>query len=91
MEELAALGACVHTCARSQGQVDACLRQWKERGLKVSGSVCDVSSQADRERLIKEVSSLFGGKLNILVSIYLKNLSSTSVWATMTNFVLMNL
>ncbi|KAJ6899575.1 hypothetical protein NC652_025892 [Populus alba x Populus x berolinensis] len=68
VEELAALGACVHTCARSQGQVDACLRQWKERGLKVSGSVCDVSSQADREKLIKEVSSLFGGKLNILIN-----------------------
>ncbi|KAL9389326.1 hypothetical protein Peur_017931 [Populus x canadensis] len=68
VEELAALGACVHMCARSQGQIDACLRQWKERGLKVSGSVCDVSSQADREKLIKEVSSLFGGKLNILIN-----------------------
>jgi Tropinone reductase 1 len=50
-------------------QLDACIRQWKEKGLKVSGSVCDVSSQADRGKLINEDSSLFCGKLNILVSI----------------------
>ncbi|KAG5240285.1 tropinone reductase family protein [Salix suchowensis] len=56
----------VHTCARSQAQLDAYICQWKEKGLKVSGSVCDVSSQADRDKLVKEVSSLFGGKLNIL-------------------------
>ncbi|KAJ6432055.1 hypothetical protein OIU84_019335 [Salix udensis] len=68
VEELAVLGAVVHTCARSRGQLDACLLQWKERGLKVSGSVCDVSSQSDREKLMKEVSSLFGGKLNILIN-----------------------
>ncbi|KAB5538358.1 hypothetical protein DKX38_015891 [Salix brachista] len=68
VEELAVLGAVVYTCARSRGQLDACLLQWKERGLKVSGSVCDVSSQSDREKLMKEVSSLFGGKLNILIN-----------------------
>jgi Tropinone reductase 1 len=50
-------------------QLDACIRQWKEKGLKVSGSVCDVSSQADRGKLINEDSSLFCGELNILVSI----------------------
>ncbi|KAH8500928.1 hypothetical protein H0E87_015955 [Populus deltoides] len=49
-------------------QLDACIRQWKEKGLKVSGSVCDVSSQADRGKLINEDSSLFCGKLNILIN-----------------------
>ncbi|KAJ4842460.1 hypothetical protein Tsubulata_001814 [Turnera subulata] len=68
VEELASLGAIVHTCARKQEQVDECVRQWKEKGYQVTGSACDVSSRAERENLIKEVSSLFGGKLNILVN-----------------------
>ncbi|KAI5579540.1 hypothetical protein BDE02_08G095500 [Populus trichocarpa] len=49
-------------------QLDACICQWKEKGLKVSGSVCDVSSQADRGKLINEDSSLFCGELNILIN-----------------------
>jgi Tropinone reductase 1 len=68
VEELAALGAIVHTCARNQDQLNERVREWKEKGFKVTGSVCDVSSNAEREKLMKEVSSLFGGKLNILVS-----------------------
>jgi Tropinone reductase 1 len=68
VEELAALGAIVHTCARNQDQINERVREWKEKGFKVTGSVCDVSSNAEREKLMKEVSSLFDGKLNILVS-----------------------
>jgi len=68
VEELAALGAIVHTCARNQDQLNERVREWKEKGFKVTGSVCDVSSNAEREKLMKEVSSLFDGKLNILVS-----------------------
>ncbi|KAJ6974401.1 hypothetical protein NC653_030490 [Populus alba x Populus x berolinensis] len=68
VEELAALGATVHTCARNQDELNERVREWKEKGFKVTGSVCDVSSNADREKLMREVSSLFDGKLNILVN-----------------------
>ncbi|KAL0670761.1 hypothetical protein Bca4012_033465 [Brassica carinata] len=37
-------------------------------GFQVSGSVCDVSSRPERETLMQTVSSLFDGKLNVLVS-----------------------
>ncbi|RWW04018.1 hypothetical protein GW17_00032784 [Ensete ventricosum] len=36
--------------------------------LKVTGSVCDVSSPTEREKLMGRVKSIFNGKLNILVS-----------------------
>lgn len=66
--ELAALGAIVHTCGRSQDQLDENLREWKAKGFKVTGSVCDLSSDAEREKLMEEVSSLFDGKLDILIN-----------------------
>ncbi|KAG5391126.1 hypothetical protein IGI04_032667 [Brassica rapa subsp. trilocularis] len=68
VEELAGFGARVHTCARDQTLLDECLSEWKEKGFQVTGSVCDVSSRAQRDELMKTVSSLFSGKLNILVS-----------------------
>ncbi|KAH9617678.1 hypothetical protein KSS87_003603 [Heliosperma pusillum] len=36
--------------------------------MTVTGSVCDVSSRPQREKLIEEVTSVFNGKLNILVN-----------------------
>ncbi|WZY96084.1 hypothetical protein YC2023_068413 [Brassica napus] len=36
------------------------------KGFNVTGSVCDISSRADREKLMETVSSLFDGTLNIL-------------------------
>ncbi|XP_050237747.1 tropinone reductase homolog At2g29290-like isoform X2 [Mercurialis annua] len=36
--------------------------------IRGRGSVCDVSCRANRESLINEVSSLFNGKLNILIN-----------------------
>ncbi|GAB4860105.1 hypothetical protein Ancab_011583 [Ancistrocladus abbreviatus] len=66
--ELAGLGATVHTCAQNEAGLDACLIDWKSKGFQVSGSVIDVSSRAQREKLMETVSSLFHGKLNILVN-----------------------
>ncbi|XP_011048909.1 PREDICTED: tropinone reductase homolog At1g07440-like isoform X2 [Populus euphratica] len=66
--ELAALGAIVHTCGRSQDQLNENLREWKAKGFKVTGSVCDLSSNAEREKLMEEVSSFFDGKLDILIN-----------------------
>lgn len=68
MEELAGLGAEVHTCARNESELENCLRDWNRSGFRVSGSVCDVSDRENREALVETVSSLFHGKLHILVS-----------------------
>lgn len=67
VEELCGLGATVHTCARNEDELGTCLRSWKDEGFTVSGSLCDVSSQVDRQKLMEVVSSTFNGKLNILV------------------------
>lgn len=68
VEELAALGAVVHTCSRNQAEINERLQEWQSKGFKVSGSVCDLSSREQREKLMETVSSVFYGKLNILVS-----------------------
>nr|XP_028945687.1 tropinone reductase homolog At2g29150-like [Malus domestica] len=68
VEELVGLGATVHTCARSKTQILERLQQWENKGFKVTGSVCDLTSKAQRENLIKTVSSIFDGKLSILVN-----------------------
>ncbi|XP_025014036.1 tropinone reductase homolog At5g06060 isoform X2 [Ricinus communis] len=66
--ELARLGARVHTCSRNGEELNKCLKEWEEKGLLVTGSVCDASSRAQREKLIEEVGSVFNGSLNILVN-----------------------
>uniref|UniRef100_A0A1J3EU00 Tropinone reductase-like protein n=1 Tax=Noccaea caerulescens TaxID=107243 RepID=A0A1J3EU00_NOCCA len=68
VEELAMLGARVHTCARDETQLQERLLEWQAKGLHVTASVCDVSSRAQRQKLIETVSSVFQGKLNILVN-----------------------
>ncbi|KAJ0020177.1 hypothetical protein Pint_32714 [Pistacia integerrima] len=60
--------AIVHTCSRNESELKKCLREWEKKGFKVSGSVCGVSSRQEREKLMKQVSSLFNGKLNILIN-----------------------
>ncbi|KAG6482045.1 hypothetical protein ZIOFF_058672 [Zingiber officinale] len=68
VEELARLGSAVHTCARSEADLEKCLQKWRDSKLKVTGSVCDVSSPSEREKLMATVKSQFDGKLNILVN-----------------------
>ncbi|XP_057456149.1 tropinone reductase homolog At5g06060-like [Lotus japonicus] len=68
VEELAHLGATVHTCSRNEAQLTESLHQWASKGYRVTGSVCDAASRAQREDLIARVSSEFNGKLNILVN-----------------------
>ncbi|XP_021904201.1 tropinone reductase homolog At5g06060 [Carica papaya] len=68
VEELAELGAVVHTCSRNQEELTKCLTKWQGKGFVVTGSVCDASSRDQREKLIEEVSSRFSGKLHILVN-----------------------
>ncbi|WVZ04607.1 hypothetical protein V8G54_017953 [Vigna mungo] len=65
VSDLAAFGAAVHTCSRTQTELDKCLEEWQSEGIKVTGSVCDVSSPLQRKNLIQEVAFIFNGKLNI--------------------------
>ncbi|XP_057456152.1 tropinone reductase homolog At2g29150-like [Lotus japonicus] len=74
VEELAQLGATIHTCSRNETQLNESLHQWASKGYRVTGSVCDVTSRAQREDLIARVSSEFNGKLNILVNNVGKNI-----------------
>ncbi|KAI0498360.1 hypothetical protein KFK09_021601 [Dendrobium nobile] len=79
VEELARLGAKVHTCARNQQELDKALQHWQSLKLDVTASVCDVSSRAEREKLMEKVSSLFDGKLNILINNAGRSISKTAL------------
>ncbi|KAL6648382.1 hypothetical protein ACP70R_012606 [Stipagrostis hirtigluma subsp. patula] len=68
VEELAALGAAVHTCSRKEAELGERLKEWEAKGLSVTGTVCDVSVREQRELLLRDVAERFSGKLNILVN-----------------------
>ncbi|EMS53746.1 Tropinone reductase 1 [Triticum urartu] len=68
VEELAGLGARVHTCSRNAAELEECRRQWEGKNLRVTVSVCDVSVRAEREKLMDTVKRTLGGKLDILVN-----------------------
>ncbi|CAL9777925.1 unnamed protein product [Musa acuminata subsp. burmannicoides] len=75
VEELARFGAAVHTCSRNEAELNECLQQWRALNLKITGSICDVSSDVEREKLMQTVNSVFHGKLHILV-----NNAGTVIW-----------
>ncbi|PWA83171.1 Glucose/ribitol dehydrogenase [Artemisia annua] len=68
VEELAELGAAVHTCSRNEAELNQRLQEWSVKGFTVTGSVCDATSRPQREQLMEKASSVFNVKLNILVS-----------------------
>ncbi|XP_040992198.1 tropinone reductase homolog At5g06060-like isoform X4 [Juglans microcarpa x Juglans regia] len=68
VEELAHFGAAVHTCSRNEAELNECKHKWEKKGFRVTVSVCDVTSPSERQKLITTVSSLFDGKLNILIN-----------------------
>jgi Tropinone reductase 1 len=53
---------------RSAADLEECRRQWAEKGLSVTVSVCDVAVRADQERLVDTVKATFDRKLDILVN-----------------------
>ena len=57
----------MHTCARNEAELNESLNEWNTKGYRVTGSVRDVASRAERQDLIARVSNEFNGKLNILV------------------------
>ncbi|XP_038706372.1 tropinone reductase homolog At2g29340-like [Tripterygium wilfordii] len=68
VEELAGLGATVHTCSLNESKLIERLRHWESKGFRVTGSCCDLTSRTQREELMATVSSQFNGKLNILIN-----------------------
>ena len=68
VEELAKFGVAVYTCARNEQDLNTMLHKWQQMGLNVTGSVCDVSNHAEREKLMENVRRIFNNKLDILVS-----------------------
>lgn len=70
VEELAGFGARVHTCSRNAEELEECRHRWDEKRFQVTVSVCDVSSRADREKLMETVKQNFDGKLDILVLLF---------------------
>ncbi|XP_052299318.1 tropinone reductase homolog isoform X8 [Citrus sinensis] len=83
VKELAAFGAMVHTCSRNEAELNQRVQEWKSMGLKVSGPVCVLKVRAQQEKLMETVSSLFDGKLNILV-----NNAGTSIPKEATEFTM---
>ncbi|EEE59410.1 hypothetical protein OsJ_11559 [Oryza sativa Japonica Group] len=79
VNELAALGAAVHTCSRNEAELGERLREWEGRGFRVTGSVRDVSVRDQPERMLREVASLYGGKLDILVKHFTASLPPSSI------------
>jgi hypothetical protein len=65
---LAGLGATVHTCGRNKAQLNECLHECKTKEFWVTSSLYNAVSRVQQEELISIVSSLFNGKLNILIS-----------------------
>ncbi|XP_056175869.1 tropinone reductase homolog At5g06060-like [Syzygium oleosum] len=86
VEELARLGATVYACSRNEAEINECLEDWKRKGFRVLGSVCDVSSKSEREKLMLTVSSSFNGKLNILINNVGTNTIKTTVDYTAEDF-----
>ncbi|KAM3739844.1 hypothetical protein ACB098_08G053200 [Castanea mollissima] len=71
LEELAGLGARVHTCSRNEANLNACLHDWETKGFQVTGSVCDVMSRGKRVKLMDTVqfnSVQFSRRINILIN-----------------------
>lgn len=68
VEELAGFGAKVHTCSRTEIELDERIQEWEGKGFQVSGSTCDLASKTQREELMKTVAAVFDGKLNILIN-----------------------
>lgn len=64
IEEVAAMGAKVYTCCRTQDKLDAVLADWQAQGLDVHGCTADVSNSDARQRLVDAARSHFDGALH---------------------------
>ncbi|KAL7582240.1 hypothetical protein Lser_V15G44192 [Lactuca serriola] len=60
VEELAELGAAVHTCSRNEAELNHRLQEWSSKGFTVTGSVCDAASRPQREQLLEKIINNVG-------------------------------
>ncbi|OAY76582.1 Tropinone reductase [Ananas comosus] len=81
VEELLSFGAAVHTCTLDEAELRSCVEQWKGMGyLRVTGSVCDVSSREQREQLMKKVNNV--GTLIVKPTTEYTEEDTAHIWAT---------
>src|SRR4051794_25546870 len=67
VEQASLQGACVAAAARSGDRLDDLAARLKARGVEILPIVADVTSDADRHRLLDTVVDRFGG-LDVLVN-----------------------
>lgn len=81
VEELAEKGIRVLTCSRNAEDLQACVEEWKEQGLDVTGVPADVASEEGRAALMKEMKEWLGEKqeLDILVNNVGTNIRKKSI------------
>jgi Tropinone reductase 1 len=81
VEELAGtLGIKVLTCCRNSEELNACLKEWKDKGWNVQGVTADVATAEGRENFVKEIERwLEGQRLDILVNNVGTNIRKKSV------------
>jgi Tropinone reductase 1 len=68
VEECAALGATVYTCARNEDLLDTCVSEWKSKGYQVIGIPADLASEDGRRHFYERVVVLLEDQLDGLVN-----------------------
>ncbi|KAK8543435.1 hypothetical protein V6N13_136053 [Hibiscus sabdariffa] len=76
VEELAGLGASVHTCSRTESELNNCLVEWKAKGFQVTGSTNNVGNNIG-----KAVSDYTAEDVSVLTSTNFESAYSMSVLA----------
>lgn len=66
-EEFLQLGAEIFILARNQDEINAKLKEWKEKGFVADGMACDVQSEHERHSILQKIESKWG-KLDILIN-----------------------
>ena len=60
-------GGIVHICSFNKDEVENAVRDMKSKGYDVHGHVCDVAKPSDRAAMIKKISEMHDGRLDVLV------------------------
>lgn len=86
VSELGATFGCkILTCARNSVELDACIEDWRSKGMDVRGVVADISTPEGRALLVKHIEELVKndcanpGKLDILVNNVGTNIRKPSI------------
>jgi len=78
-------GCKILTCARNESELNACVEEWRSKGMDVRGCVADISTTEGRAILMEDVKELIRvdcanpGKLDILVNNVGTNIRKPSI------------